>query len=157
MCAQKRYIAKKNADPDGRIRSKEELRATVEHVVQQEQKEELEAPEQFFVELSKLKKAPAPDKIVTKSFGGTQMKGVLVSTGPAGWWKVKHSESTSVASKKTEVSEDFDIRENQHVLQHIGLAQKNLSAKEEVGPNSVAMSFDAILQELEDDAQGLLA
>ena len=70
---------------------------------------------------------------------------------------MKHSESTSVASKKTEVSEDFDIRENQHVLQHIGLAQKNLSAKEEVGPNSVAMSFDAILQELEDDAQGLLA
>ena len=155
MTAQKRLIPKKNADPNGRIRSKDELRPQVEHSIENEQKEELEAPEQYFVQLSELKKAPKPEEVVTKTFGGFKMQRVLVNAGPQGWWKVRHTESKAVKSRKIEAREDFDLREDQHVRHHCALVKANMADHDETSSSSMSMSiFDAI-NEPEDDAAGL--
>lgn len=156
MTATKLWTHKKNMDPHARIRSRDELRPQVAHQVSHEQKEELEAPQQYFVELKKLKKAPPAEKIITKTFGGVEMKGILVSTGPEGWWKVKNSETKAVTSTKTETSEDFDLRENQHVLHHVELAKSELGSYSDIVNTDSCFSLAAMLDEL-DDEQGMVS
>jgi hypothetical protein len=141
--AQEQYIVKSNENPDGRVGKTNFAGVKSKLKVKSIEEDVLQAPECEFVELAvwkeenKFKDAtgktiyPEPadlnEKLVTRTFRGKKLKGIMIMTGKVGHFKALSNDRSQV-EREDEIDDSGDeLRDGQRDIKHTS-ARKALLA-----------------------------